>query len=241
VPGPSPLGGAEARPAPLDPPAPAPAGPPLPVPPEGATPLGEPALEARGPDPLAGDEAAPRETPRGDATRPAGERAPLQEAAAPDAARVREAAPRSEAARPQPAPAAQHEQAADILRQVRLQLSPHLRQATIQLEPASLGRLDIRLEVRRGRVRAELAVERPETLHVLERHAPELRASLAAAGFDQAELSLSLAQQDRGPERQPSPAGGPRAPRTTAGPDQPALHDAVARRLAHDGAVDTYA
>jgi flagellar hook-length control protein FliK len=189
----------------------------------------------------AGEEAASREVARTDPAPAAPERAPIHAPASSEGPRQAEAGASAEAPRPAPQPAAQHEHAADILRQVRLQLSPHLRRATIQLEPAALGRLDIRLEVRRGRVRAELAVERPETLHVLERHAPELRASLAAAGFEQAELSLSLAQQQDGrPDRSPTTPGA-RETRAAGEPAAPDLHAAVSRRLAHDGVVDTYA
>ncbi len=143
-------------------------------------------------------------------------------------------APRAEAQRTHAT-----EQAANLLRQVRLQLAPELRQASIQLEPAALGRLEIRIEVRRGRVRAELAVERRETLETLERHAPELRAALGSAGFQDAELALSLSQQ-RDPGRERAPARASSAP--FEGP--PALHSipaALAARLARVGGVDTYA
>jgi flagellar hook-length control protein FliK len=143
-------------------------------------------------------------------------------------------APRAEAQR-----AHATEQAANLLRQVRLQLAPELRQATIQLEPAALGRLDIRIEVRRGRVRAELAVERRETLETLERHAPELRAALGSAGFQDAELALSLSQQ-RDPGRERAPARAPSAP-FEGPPAQRSVPAALAARLARVGGVDTYA
>jgi flagellar hook-length control protein FliK len=131
------------------------------------------------------------------------------------------------------------EQAANLLRQVRLQLAPELRQATIQLEPAALGRLDIRIEVRRGRVRAELAVERRETLETLERHAPELRAALGSAGFEDAELALSLSQR-RSPGHERAPSRRPNA--SFEGPPAPhSVPAALAARLARVGGVDTYA
>jgi len=169
---------------------------------------------------------------RGEA-RPAFE-AQLAKASHDQPASVAHEAPRAEAQR-----AHATEQAANLLRQVRLQLAPELRQATIQLEPAALGRLDIRIEVRRGRVRAELAVERRETLETLERHAPELRAALGSAGFENAELALSLNQQ-----RSPGHERAPTSKSSAAFEPAPGSHSvpaALTARLARAGGVDTYA
>lgn len=162
----------------------------------------------------------------------------------PDAAREPEPAARAEAPRPAPnGPPPQDERAADLLRQIRLRLSPELRQASIHLEPASLGRLDIRLEVRRSQVHAQVVAESSATLAALERHAPELRAALAAAGFEGAELSLSLASDQR--PREQSATLARRAPRRRAAAVEPlappALEAALTQRLARAGGVDTYA
>lgn len=77
--------------------------------------------------------------------------------------------------------------------QVRVQLRPGQRSADIQLAPAELGRLSIRLRVERGNVHAVVRVEEPETLAALERFMPELRAALSAQGLDVGGMDLSLA------------------------------------------------
>ncbi len=138
-----------------------------------------------------------------------------------------------------PAAAPEPDRAAEILRQIRLQLRPELRQASIQLQPPELGRLVIRLEVRKSRLRAEMVAEREETLSALERHAPELRAALAAAGFGEAELSLRSAGE---PETSRERAAGGRARAWTIDSAPPReLEAALSRRLGIEGCVDTYA
>jgi hypothetical protein len=93
------------------------------------------------------------------------------------------------------------EQGAEVMRQVRMHLAPGLREATLHLQPAWLGRVTIKIAVRAGRARAELRAERVEALEALERHLPELRAALADRGFEDAELDLRLGLEAR--------AGGP--------------------------------
>jgi flagellar hook-length control protein FliK len=157
---------------------------------------------------------------------------------APEPARTAEAAKPAPAAPPEPPLAS--ERAADVLRQIKLQLTPELRQATIQLEPRELGRISIKVALRGGALRAELRAERRSTLEALERHAPELCAAIEKAGLGAPELSLELgldrrrAPADRAPSRRsPSPAAASPAA-------APALERALARRIAQDG-VDTYA
>ncbi|MHC4377415.1 MAG: flagellar hook-length control protein FliK, partial [Planctomycetota bacterium] len=79
------------------------------------------------------------------------------------------------------------------IEQVRVQLRPGQRTAEIQLAPAELGRLAIRLKVERGNVHAVVRVEQPETLAALERFLPELRAALSAQGLDVGGMDLGLA------------------------------------------------
>jgi flagellar hook-length control protein FliK len=143
-----------------------------------------------------------------------------------------------------PAPLARAEQlaeqrAADILRQVRVALQPTERQATIQLDPPELGRIAIRIAVRKGRVDAELRVEDRATLDVLARHVPELRATLERSGLHAGTFDLQLGFGERRGETTPR-----RAPRTTndihiAAPRE--LRTALASNLGRDSAVDTYA
>jgi flagellar hook-length control protein FliK len=105
------------------------------------------------------------------------------------------------------------EQGAEVLKQVRLHLAPGLREATLHLQPAWLGRVTVKIAVRAGRARAELRAERVEALEALERHLPELRAALAERGFEDAELDLGLGLAGKAAEARASltPAGRPMA------------------------------
>lgn len=106
----------------------------------------------------------------------------------------------SEAATPRP-PTADAPLAADVLRQVRVAVDARRRSAVIRLEPRELGRLSIRLEVEDGHVRAVVRADSARTLELLERHLPELRASLGQQGLEADELDLALS-----PERDPREA-----------------------------------
>jgi flagellar hook-length control protein FliK len=134
------------------------------------------------------------------------------------------------------------ERAADILRQVRVHLAPGLRQATVRLEPATLGRVAIRIALREGRATTEVRAEQASTLEALERHVPELRAALEQQGIDAGEFDFGLGFED-GPSfeggfapgsartlRVPGPEAEQRDP---SFPDHPSTIDA--------SGVDTYA
>jgi hypothetical protein len=138
------------------------------------------------------------------------------------------------------------EHAARILQQVRVALVPSLRQATIQLSPPSLGRVEVRIAMSTGRLRAEVRAERPETLQVLSSHVPELRAALAVQGIqaDHVELNLGFgaAREDarghaRG-DRKPAAAAPLAIERVRDGVVPHALARAMA---AARGGVDLYA
>jgi len=90
------------------------------------------------------------------------------------------------------APTPEREQASDILKQVRLQLSPETRSATVNLKPAELGRVSIRIVVDGDQVQAVVRAETPEALAALEQYMPELQAALGDRGFQDADLELSL-------------------------------------------------
>lgn len=155
-----------------------------------------------------------------------------------------ETAPKTAVA-PPPKPEAPvgHDRAADILRQIRLQLSPELRQATIQLEPRELGRLSIRVAVRGDAVHAQVRVDRRETLEALEKQVPELRAALQRAGFG-GEIALQLGLDERR-SGDASRDGSTRSDRhsnsISSAPLPRALVSALAPRLTSPDGVDTYA
>ncbi len=105
----------------------------------------------------------------------------------------------------------------------------------IRLDPIELGRIDVRLDIDRqdGSVRADLVVDRPATLALLQRDAGLLQNALSQAGLDaSAGISLSLRDgsagsqnqnpsqgQEQGgrgaPERGPLPPSGQRPARTS--------------------------
>lgn len=99
-----------------------------------------------------------------------------------------------------PATTPEREQAADVLRQVRLQLFPEARTATVYLKPAELGRISIRIVVNGESVEAIVRAESPEALAALEQHMPELQASLEDHGFSDAQLDLALGYEGEASE-----------------------------------------
>lgn len=87
----------------------------------------------------------------------------------------------------------------------------------IRLDPAELGRVDVRLEVGHdNRVQAVLAAERPETLAELQRSARDLERALQDAGLDVGENGLEFQLRDEngseefsGSDDGSNPATGP--------------------------------
>jgi flagellar hook-length control protein FliK len=227
-----------------------------PVPPTESTAVPEgPALEPTAGEATAGGDEAPEREPfaRPGAAQPAPAAERSQPAAerAFDVARVADRrAPRAEAPQPpqaprQPAPLPP-ERAADVLRQVRLHLAPGLREATVRLQPAWLGRIAIRIALRDGRTTAEVRAESKSTLEALERHVPELRAALEQHGIEAGELELRLGlEQGPGEDRREfgAPHGGGRTVTLSSPEPNPAQHDRVVRpsRTGTEGGVDTYA
>ncbi|CAK0743988.1 flagellar hook-length control protein FliK [uncultured Gammaproteobacteria bacterium] len=70
---------------------------------------------------------------------------------------------------------------------------------TMQLRPEELGRIDIRLEIARdGRVSAMIAVERPQTLEMLQKDSKSLERALQGAGLQADSGSLSFSLQGDG-------------------------------------------
>jgi flagellar hook-length control protein FliK len=117
------------------------------------------------------------------------------------------------AASPRPAPTAVANGLAAEARppalQIALQIAhaaPHrIEQMRVQLHPAALGQVEIQLEFgEQGRLKALIAVERPETLEALQRDAQALERSLQDAGLrtDPGTLNFSLRR-----EREPSGHG----------------------------------
>lgn len=85
--------------------------------------------------------------------------------------------------------------AESILSQVKLRFSSGLRSATMNLNPAELGKVRIEIKVEAGSIRAQIRVETPEALAALERQLPELKAMFAQDGLELSEFDLGLASQ----------------------------------------------
>ncbi len=80
-------------------------------------------------------------------------------------------------------------------------------QFDIQLDPAELGRIDVRLTVdRHGTVTSHVVVEKAETLDMLRRDAPQLQRALDDAGLKTGSggLQFSLRDQSSSPDRDDS-------------------------------------
>lgn len=81
---------------------------------------------------------------------------------------------------------------------------------SIRLDPAELGRVDVRLSIDdAGRAQAHLSVEKPQTLDLLQRDRTDLERALKDCGVDlsQSGLNFSLKGQERQGE-QPTPFKG---------------------------------
>jgi hypothetical protein len=128
------------------------------------------------------------------------------------------------------------ERAAEILRQIQLHATPHVRRLTLDLEPAELGRLSVQLALRAGKVAAIVRGENPETLALLEQRQPELLQVLAQRGIPADSVRFELGfggQRSRRGAR--APAAAPPAQSTSAIPGSPSVP-----RETHAG-LDLYA
>lgn len=143
------------------------------------------------------------------------------------------------------APTLSHVQVADaVLDQVRLKLSPKMRSATVELEPAHLGKLFIEMRVDDGEITAVMRAERAETLSVLQSHEPELRAMLERTGLDAGSFEFSLAEHDTDGAQDGS--AGAQASGSAEDNQNNELEELLEVRGAHSGtitadAVDFYA
>ena len=68
----------------------------------------------------------------------------------------------------------------------------------IRLDPAELGRIDVRIDVdRNGQMTSHLTVEKPETLSMLQQDAPQLQRALDNAGFKTGDGGLQFSLRDQ--------------------------------------------
>jgi flagellar hook-length control protein FliK len=75
----------------------------------------------------------------------------------------------------------------------------------IRLDPADLGRIDVRIDVdRNGQVTSHLTVEKPETLSLLRQDAPQLQRALDDAGLKTGSGGLQFSLRDQSSSSQNS-------------------------------------
>jgi len=84
------------------------------------------------------------------------------------------------------------DRATEIMRQIRMNMAPGASQITLDLEPAELGRLWIRLSYRGGKLGAHVRAERQETLDALEPKLAELRELFGERGIEADTIELEL-------------------------------------------------
>ncbi|HVP39531.1 MAG TPA: flagellar hook-length control protein FliK [Candidatus Saccharimonadales bacterium] len=102
-------------------------------------------------------------------------------------------------ARPEPAPARRIVDT--LVSQIHVQLGQTgATEATVRLRPESLGRVEIRLHLEDGHLRAQFAADRPEVRAALRQHLPELERALAGGrgGVNSLSVEVGGTMEDRG-------------------------------------------
>jgi flagellar hook-length control protein FliK len=141
--------------------------------------------------------------------------------------------------------------AAPVVQQVAVRISQAVRDGanriTVQLHPADLGRIEVKLELGdSGRLSATVVVDRPETLDMMQRDARGLERALQQAGLDADSDSLQFSLRDGGDDAENAESDGlGDDPGQTAGPDDDrddsgeiTLAQGVTTMLQADGGLD---
>ncbi|MBT5809106.1 MAG: hypothetical protein HOI19_01960 [Rhodospirillaceae bacterium] len=123
--------------------------------------------------------------------------------------------------------------------QIRKAVDQGVDKIRIQLRPAELGRVEIKLDIGAdGRVAASVSAERPETIELLQRDVRGLQQALQDAGLraDSGSLSFNLSGQN-GEENAPS-SGNDTADGETQTSDDATVADSAEPRRASDSLID---
>jgi flagellar hook-length control protein FliK len=112
----------------------------------------------------------------------------------------------------------------------------------IRLDPADLGRIDVRIDVdRNGQVTSHLTVEKPETLSMLRQDAPQLQRALNDAGLSTGNGGLQFSLRDQSSQGQNGNQSNPNTHRLILTEDEavPAtVAGSYGRMLSASGGVD---
>ncbi len=130
-----------------------------------------------------------------------------------------------------------------IALQVARNLQKGVNRFDIRLDPAEMGRIDVRMEVKKdGNVSAHLTVDRPETLDLLQRDARALQQALNDAGLqaNAGSLNFSLRDQNAGSNGQGFSASAPNIASTpsNAAAEEPLASSLYNINLSASGGVD---
>jgi flagellar hook-length control protein FliK len=114
----------------------------------------------------------------------------------------------------------------------------------IRLDPADLGRIDVRIEVdSNGQVTSHLTVEKPATLSMLQQDAPQLQRALNDAGLTTGNDGLQFSLRDQSSSGQNDGSGPGRNAQRLVISDENTIPAAIAgqtygRTLGSSGGVD---
>lgn len=193
----------------------------------------EPPLAKDAPEAEAADLADP---PKAVAERPAvAPAAVTADSAAPAGPPLTLTAPEAPALRPPPALAPPAPPDAPPARQAAEAISAalsapgHSDSVELVLRPEELGRVRFELRSEGDRLVVTMTADRPETMDLLRRHLPELRAELEQAGYGAADLNFGQSGTPGGQaEAHGPPASADLAPMSSASPAMPAAPRATA-------------
>ncbi|HXP96374.1 MAG TPA: flagellar hook-length control protein FliK, partial [Telmatospirillum sp.] len=119
--------------------------------------------------------------------------------------------------------------------QIKVQLSKSLKDGadtlSVQLHPEDLGRVDVKLEMQNGQVKATITADRPETLQLLKNDASTLQQSLNNAGLGTDANSLSFQLRGEQQQQQPQQQAGQNGTSAFAGGSDESLEDETANAL----------
>jgi flagellar hook-length control protein FliK len=121
---------------------------------------------------------------------------------------------------------------------IRQSLRSDLNQIEIQLKPASLGSIDVKLEMTHdGRMTAVISSDRSDTLNLLQRNSGELQQALRDAGLqtDTGSLSFNL----RGEQQQPGNQGQQGSSLATSASPEPGADESQSLAIATAAAAAT--
>ncbi len=82
-----------------------------------------------------------------------------------------------------------------VLRQIKVKLSPGLSKVDIRLYPPELGSVRIRFDLEGDRMKARVEARENTTAVLLERHLPELKQAMSQAGIEVKEFEIVSGQQ----------------------------------------------